>query len=64
MGVIPEEQPMPCDEVESHLESTAVAVSEVLRRAIVAAVVTAGVKPSMPEAPSERTAVESSDIVE
>jgi signal transduction histidine kinase/ActR/RegA family two-component response regulator len=38
--------------------------AEVLRRAIVAAVVTAGLKPSMPEAPFERTAVEGGDIVE
>jgi signal transduction histidine kinase/ActR/RegA family two-component response regulator len=37
--------------------------AEVLRSAIVAAVATAGVKPSMPEAPFERTAVERSDIV-
>jgi two-component system, sensor histidine kinase len=37
--------------------------AEVLRRAIVAAVATAGVRPSMPEAPFERTAVERSDSV-
>jgi RNA polymerase sigma factor (sigma-70 family) len=31
MGVVPEEQPMSCDEVESQVESTAVAVSELFR---------------------------------